>query len=176
MFYLRHLRNELVRRLRTLFVAPSQTLKQVLLSHDLGLVLEIIAAVSAFLLAALRALSSIGKRVRELGTLKALGRTQRIVVRQVAEKSLAQRLLGGIVGVVVCLGIGAFGSSLPVSSTTVGGNLLGLGAETARTATSSFSLSAPIGVTVLAIGFGLALHGGLVAGTAGVKPRVALAS
>jgi ABC-type antimicrobial peptide transport system permease subunit len=141
------------------------------LSHDLGLVLEIIAAISAFLLAALLALSSIGKRVRELGTLKALGWTQRMVVRQVAGESLAQGLLGGIfgiiVGVVVCLGIGAFGPSLSASSTTGGGNLLGLGAETARTATSSISLSAPIGVTVLAIGFGLALLGGLVAGTAG---------
>jgi ABC-type antimicrobial peptide transport system permease subunit len=141
------------------------------LSHDLGLVLEIIAAVSAFLLAALLALSSIGKRVRELGTLKALGWTQRMVVRQVAGESLAQGLLGGIfgiiLGVVVCLGIGAFGPSLSASSTTGGGNLLGLGAETARTATSSISLSAPIGVTVLAIGFGLALLGGLVAGTAG---------
>ena len=141
------------------------------LSHDLGLLLEIIAAVSAFLLAALLALSSIGKRVRELGTLKALGWTQRMVVRQVAGESLAQGLLGGIfgiiVGVVVCLLIGAFGPSLSASSTTGGGNLLGLGAETARTATSSISLSAPIGVTVLAIGFGLALLGGLVAGTAG---------
>jgi ABC-type antimicrobial peptide transport system permease subunit len=141
------------------------------LSHDLGLVLSIIAAVSAFLLAALLALSSIGKRVRELGTLKALGWTQRMVVRQIAGESLAQGLLGGVfgivLGVVVCLAIGAFGPSLSASSTTGGGNLLGLGAETARTATSTVSLSAPIGVTVLAIGFGLALLGGLVAGTAG---------
>ncbi|HUZ80785.1 MAG TPA: hypothetical protein VMU73_00930, partial [Gaiellaceae bacterium] len=52
-------------------------------------------------------------------------------------------------------------------SSTTGGNLLGLGAATARTATSSVSLSAPIGVAVLAIGFGLALLGGLLAGTAG---------
>ena len=47
------------------------------LSHDLGLVLSIIAAVAAFMLAALLTLSSVGKRVRELGTLKALGWTQR---------------------------------------------------------------------------------------------------
>ena len=141
------------------------------LSHDLGLVLSIIAAVAAFLLAALLALSSVGKRVRELGTLKALGWTQRMVVRQIAGESLAQGVLGGIfgivLGVVVVLAIDAFGPTLTASSTTGGGNLLGLGAETARTATSSVSLSAPIGVTVLAIGFGLALLGGLVAGTAG---------
>ena len=140
------------------------------LSHDLGFVLSIIAAVAAFLLAALLTLSSVGKRVRELGTLKALGWTQRMVVRQIAGESLAQGLIGGIfgivLGVVVCLAIGAFGPSLTASSTT-GGNLLGLGADTARTATSSISLSAPIGVTILVIGFGLALLGGLVAGMVG---------
>ena len=59
------------------------------LSHDLGLALSIVAAVAAFLLAALLALSSVGKRVRELGTLKALGWTQRMVVRQIAGESLA---------------------------------------------------------------------------------------
>ena len=40
------------------------------LSHDLGFVLSIIAAVAAFMLAALLTLSSVGKRVRELGTLE----------------------------------------------------------------------------------------------------------
>ena len=140
------------------------------LSHDLGLVLSIIAAVAAFMLAALLTLSSVGKRVRELGTLKALGWTQRMVVRQIAGESLAQCLIGGIfgivLGVIVCLAIGAFGPTLSASSTT-GGNLLGLGAETARTATSSISLTAPVGVSILAIGFGLALLGGLVAGVVG---------
>jgi ABC-type antimicrobial peptide transport system permease subunit len=133
-------------------------------------ILSIIAAIAAFLLASLLTLSSIAKRTRELGTLKALGWTQRMVVRQVAGESLAQCLLGGlfgiVLGVVACIAIGAFGPSLTASSTT-GGDLLGLGAETARTATSTVSLNAPIGVAVLAIGFGLALLGGLIAGTAG---------
>jgi putative ABC transport system permease protein len=140
------------------------------LSHDLGFALSAIAAIAAFLLAALLALSSVGKRVRELGTLKALGWTQRMVVRQIAGESLAQGILGGILGIVLGVGaallIDAFGPSLTASSTT-GGNLLGLGAATARTATSSVSLDAPIGIGILAIGFGLALLGGLIAGTAG---------
>jgi ABC-type antimicrobial peptide transport system permease subunit len=140
------------------------------LSHDLGLALSIVAAVAAFLLAALLALSSVGKRVRELGTLKALGWTQRMVVRQIAGESLAQGVLGGIfgiaLGVVVALAVDAFGPSLTASSTT-GGNLLGLGASTARTATQTVSLTAPVGVAVLALGFALALCGGLIAGTAG---------
>ena len=141
------------------------------LSHSLGVALSIVAAAAAFLIAALLALSSVGKRVRELGTLKALGWTQRMVVRQIAGESLATGVLGGVfglvLGVIVALGIDAFGPTLSASSTSGGGDLLGLGTGVARTATSSVSLSAPIGVTVLAIGFGLALLGGLIAGTAG---------
>ena len=58
------------------------------LSSKLGLVLAIVAVVAAFLIAALLTLTSVGKRVRELGTLKALGWTQRLVVRQIVGESL----------------------------------------------------------------------------------------
>jgi putative ABC transport system permease protein len=141
------------------------------LSHDLGLVLSIVAAAAAFLLAALLAVSSVGKRVRELGTLKALGWTQRMVVRQVAGESLVQGVLGGLFGIALGIGIAlavdAFGPQLQASATTGGGiSLPGL-VSTTRTATSSVSLSAPVGVTVIAVGFGIALLGGLVAGAAG---------
>ena len=140
------------------------------LSHDLGLALSAVAAVAAFLLAALLALSSVGKRVRELGTLKALGWTQRMVVRQVAGESLATGILGGIfgigLGVLAAVAIDAFGPSLTASSST-GSDFANLGVSTVRTATRSVSLTAPVGITVLAIGFGLALLGGLIAGTAG---------
>jgi ABC-type antimicrobial peptide transport system permease subunit len=142
------------------------------LSHDLGLALSIVAAAAAFLLAALLALSSVGKRVRELGTLKALGWTQRMVVRQVAGESLATGVLGGLLGIVVgvaaALLIDAFGPTLSASATTGGGtSLLGLGADTARKATDTVALHAPLSAGVLAIGFALALLGGLIAGTAG---------
>ena len=141
------------------------------LSKNLGFALSVIAAAAAFLLAALLAFSSVGKRTRELGTLKALGWTQRMVVRQIAGESLAQGVLGGIFGIVlgllIIVAVNAFGPTLSASSTTGDSSLLGLGVSTARTATSSVSLSAPVGVTVLATGFGLALLGGLVAGTAG---------
>jgi putative ABC transport system permease protein len=141
------------------------------LSKNLGFALSLIAAVAAFLLAALLALSSVGKRTRELGTLKALGWTQRMVVRQIAGESLAQGVLGGVFGIVfgllIIAAVNAFGPTLNASSTTGDSSVLGLGVSTVRTATSSVSLSAPVGVTVLATGFGLALLGGLVAGTAG---------
>ena len=110
--------------------------------------------------------------MRELGTLKALGWTQRMVVRQVAGESLAQGVLGGlfgiVLGVVAALAIDAFGPTLTASASTGGGgSLLGLGTSAVRTASSSVSLGAPVGIGVLAIGFALALLGGLIAGAAG---------
>jgi ABC-type antimicrobial peptide transport system permease subunit len=140
------------------------------LSRSLGLALSIVAAVAAFLLAALLALSSVGKRVRELGTLKALGWTQRKVVRQVAAESLAQGVLGGVVGVAlgvgVALAVDAFGPTLTASSTTGGATLFGVELG-GRTSSEAVSLSAPVGITIVLAGFGLAVVGGLLAGAAG---------
>jgi ABC-type antimicrobial peptide transport system permease subunit len=142
------------------------------LSHSLGFVLALVAAAAAFLLAALATLSSVGKRVRELGTLKALGWTQGMVVRQVAGESLATGVVGGalgiVLGVLAALAIDTFGPTLTASSSTAAAdNLLGLGSAAARTATSTVSLDAPLAPSVLVLGFGLALLGGLIAGTAG---------
>jgi ABC-type antimicrobial peptide transport system permease subunit len=142
------------------------------LSHRLGIALAALAAFAAFLLAALLTLSSVGKRVRELGTLKALGWTQRLVVRQVVGESFAQGVMGGVLGVAIGVGvaaaIGAFAPTLTATSSTGGGEgAFGLGALNARTVTDQVSLTAPIAVTVLLIGFGIALAGGLLAGAAG---------
>jgi ABC-type antimicrobial peptide transport system permease subunit len=144
------------------------------LSDRLGVALAIIAALAAFLMAVLLTLSSIGKRVREIGTLKALGWTQRRVVRQVVGESFAQGVAGGLLGVglgiAIAAGIGAFGPTLRATSTTGSGEdqgAFGLGALAARTITDTVSLTAPISITVLLVGFGLALAGGLLAGTAG---------
>jgi ABC-type antimicrobial peptide transport system permease subunit len=142
------------------------------LSKRLGTALAILAAVAAFLLAILLTLSSVGKRVRELGTLKALGWTQWLVVRQVMGESLAQGVLGGVIGVVlgvvVAAAIGAFGPTLTASSHTGGGSgFFGLGQVTARSVTDQVALTAPIAVGVLLAGFLLAVVGGLLAGAAG---------
>jgi putative ABC transport system permease protein len=142
------------------------------LSHNLGVVLAIIAAAAAFLLAALLTLSSIGKRVREIGTLKALGWSQRLVVRQVVGECLATGIVGGLLGVglgaLAAAAIGAFGPSLTASSTTGSGtDAFGLGQVLARSAKTSVSLTAPLSVSLLVLGFVLALAGGLIAGGAG---------
>lgn len=137
------------------------------LSRDLGLALSIVAAAAAFILAALLALSSVGKRVRELGTLKALGWTQWKVVRQIAGESLAVGVLGGVVGVALGLlvagMIDAFGPTLTASSTTGGFSLLGV-EQAGQTTSRVVSLTAPTGITILLAGLGLALLGGLLAG------------
>jgi putative ABC transport system permease protein len=143
------------------------------LSHNLGVVLEIIVAAAAFLLAALLTLSSVGKRVRELGTLKAIGWTQRLVVRQVVGESVAQGIAGGVlgigVGVAAALLFDAFGPKLSASSTSGGSanDFLGLGSATVRSASTDISLHAPLSVGLLLLGLVLAIAGGLIAGAAG---------
>lgn len=140
------------------------------LSHNLGIALSIVAAAAAFLLAALLALSSVGKRVRELGTLKALGWTQGKVVRQIAGESLAQGILGGLAGIVLGLVvialINAFGPTLTASSTVGGFDVFGV-QQAAQTASRTVSLTAPAEASILLAGFGLALLGGLLAGATG---------
>jgi putative ABC transport system permease protein len=104
--------------------------------------------------------------------LKALGWTQRLVVRQIVGESLAVGVLGGVLGIglgiAAAAAIDAFGPTLTASSTTGGGSgLFGLGAAAARTATTHISLDAPLTVWLIVIGFAVALLGGLVAGAAG---------
>jgi putative ABC transport system permease protein len=142
------------------------------LSQRLGVALAALVAAAAFLMAALLTLSSVGKRMRELGTLKALGWTQFMVVRQVVAESLAQGVVGGLLGVglgvAVAAAVGAFGPTLTASATTGGGDgAFGLGALAARTVSDRIELTAPVALPVLLLGLALALAGGLLAGAAG---------
>ena len=113
-------------------------------------------------MAALLTLSSVGKRVRELGTLKAIGWTQRLVVRQVVGESLVQGIVGGLLGialgVVAALVVDAAGPSLTASSTTGSSNGL-LGNAAVRTAKQTISLHAPLSAVLILLGLGLALAG-----------------
>jgi putative ABC transport system permease protein len=78
------------------------------LADSLGKWLAIAVLVAAFLLATLLTSSAVSRRVREFGTLKALGWTSRRVVGQVVGEALVIGVIGGIVGV----GLGFLGSSL----------------------------------------------------------------
>jgi len=78
------------------------------LANSLGRWLAIAVLVAAFALAVLLTMSAVSRRVREFGTLKALGWHSRRVVGQVMGEALAIGLVGGVIGV----GLGYLGSSL----------------------------------------------------------------
>jgi putative ABC transport system permease protein len=78
------------------------------LANSLGKWLAIAVLAVAFLLACLLTTAAVARRVREFGTLKALGWTSRRVVGQVVGEALAIGIIGGIVGV----GLGFLGSTL----------------------------------------------------------------
>jgi putative ABC transport system permease protein len=78
------------------------------LANNLGKWLAIAVLAVAFLLACLLTTAAVSRRVREFGTLKALGWTSRRIVRQVVGEALAIGLIGGAAGV----GLGYLGSAL----------------------------------------------------------------
>ena len=131
---------------------------------------------TAFLIASLLTLSSVTKRVREFGTLKALGWSQRLVVRQVTGESLIGELLGGALGVVLgvigALIVGAFAPSLEAtvaSGATEGGpRIIGpFGQGAVEQTATEVALEAPVSVPLILAAVGLALLGGLIAGAVG---------
>jgi len=145
------------------------------LAGSLGKALMIVGLISAFLIASLLTLSSVTKRVRELGTLKALGWSQGLVVRQVTGESLIQGLLGGAVGVVIGLAgafaINAFGPTLEATVAAAadqGPRFFGpFGQGAVESSATEVALDAPVSPTIVLWAIGLALLGGLVAGAVG---------
>src|SRR5579875_3891629 len=91
------------------------------LANNLGRWLAIAVLVAAFLLASLLTISAVSRRVREFGTLKALGWRSRRIIGQVMGEAVAMGIAGGAVGV----GLGFAGAELvaklaPPLSATVG--------------------------------------------------------
>ncbi|HEV2342870.1 MAG TPA: ABC transporter permease [Actinocrinis sp.] len=78
------------------------------LADNLGKWLAIAVLAAAFAVAVLFTVSAVGRRVREFGTLKALGWTSPRVVRQVAGEAIAVGLLGGALGI----GLGFAGAAM----------------------------------------------------------------
>ncbi len=144
------------------------------LANRLGVALGGLAIFAAVLIAVLLTLSSVAKRVRELGTLAALGWSRGLIVRQVLAESFAQGALGGIIGValgaVAAFAIDAASISLQASASTQAGPLtssFGLGRVLSDEASEAIVLSAPLSPVVLLLAVVLAVAGGLVAGGAG---------
>jgi putative ABC transport system permease protein len=77
------------------------------LANNLGKWLAIAVLIAAFLLASLLTMSAVSRRIREFGTLKALGWKSRRVVGQVMGESIAIGIVGGAIGV----GLGFLGAA-----------------------------------------------------------------
>jgi putative ABC transport system permease protein len=146
------------------------------LTSKLGVALEIVGLLGAVLIASLLTLASVTKRVRELGTLKAIGWSKWLVVRQVGGEALFQGLVGAALGIAIgvagAAAIGAFAPSLTASiasaasSALPGSGPFGQGAVASPSSTT-VDLTAPISIGVIALAVVLAVAGGLVSGAAG---------
>ncbi len=167
------------------------------LSSKLGTALELVGLLAAILIASLLTLASVSKRVREIGTLKALGWSQWSVVRQISGESLFQGVLGGVIGAVIGLAgaaaINAVGWTLKATvagasqaSSAAPGGFPGGGFGLGRASSSVTSGSTLVKITtspdlrLIALAIGLAVLGGLVAGAVGgmraarMRPAAAL--
>jgi putative ABC transport system permease protein len=145
------------------------------LTSKLGGALEVVALLAAILIASLLTLASVTKRIRELGTLKALGWSQRLVVRQVTGEALLQGLFGGILGAILGIGgallIGALGLTLKATvAQASGGGGFGfgrLGQDAVASGSTVLKLTAPVSIGLILVAVALAIAGGLVSGAVG---------
>jgi putative ABC transport system permease protein len=172
------------------------------LAKDLGRWLAIAVLAAAFAVAALLMVAAVSRRVREFGTLKALGWPARRITAQVLGESVTIGAVGALAGIGLGYAATALISTLESTLTATAGAAPGstephgfFGGANARTgqvfhqntlfpgtySSTPVHFSAPVapGVVVLAAGLGIA--GGLLAGAlaswraARLRPTVALA-
>ena len=147
------------------------------LTSNLGRWLSIAALAVAFLVAGLLMTSAVSRRVREFGTLKAIGWRTRRLVAQVVGEGLALGLLGGLAGVVLGVAASAaISAAAPALSATVGSSFAsaggfgpfggdpGGGRGPGGAQIVLVHLTAPLEAHTILIALLLALAGGLVAG------------
>ena len=167
------------------------------LASDLGRWLAIAVLIAAFALASLLTSAAVGRRVREFGTLKALGWRSRRIVAQVLGESLVTGIAGAVLGVGLGLGGAAVINAIaPPLSATVGAdpgsaapqNVSSNSSGTTYSTVAGYNhtvavhLTAPVTITVIVLAVVLAVAGGLVAGSLGswraarLRPAAALGS
>ncbi|HMC68608.1 MAG TPA: FtsX-like permease family protein, partial [Mycobacteriales bacterium] len=161
------------------------------LADQLGGILAVIVLGAAFVIAVLLTLSSVAKRVREIGTLRAIGWSKRMVVRQMLTETLGIGVLGAALGVLVGLGalaaISALSPTLTTSQPVVPNaaassltRILGRAAQVTG-GTRTIHLHAPVSASNLLLGMAFAIIGGVIAGAVGgwraarLRPARALA-
>ncbi|MFE6178737.1 ABC transporter permease [Streptomyces sp. NPDC056464] len=154
------------------------------LATNVGKWLSIAVLVAAFLVAGLLTSSAVSRRVREFGTLKALGWKSGRVTRQVVGEAVVNGLLGGALGIAIGLAgayvVTAISPTLEAQlgggsggggglGAGPGGGGFGGGGPGRQTAASTLdvALTAPVSLTTVALAVGLAVAGGLIAGAFG---------
>ena len=164
------------------------------LAANLGRWLSVAVLVAAFGVASVLTMAAVSRRVREFGTLKALGWRSRRIVGQVMGESLAIGAAGAVIGVALGYGGTALIDALaPKLTATVGasnaasvsgpGRLLNPGVAQALAGAGhsvSVTLSAPVTLGAIGLAVLLAVAGGLIAGSFGgwraarLRPAAAL--
>ncbi|MFG3248475.1 ABC transporter permease [Streptomyces sp. NPDC048187] len=152
------------------------------LATGVGKWLSVLVLAAAFLVAGLLTSSAVSRRVREFGTLKALGWRSGRVTRQVIGEAVVNGLVGGALGIALGLagayavtavsptlqaelggGAGGGGTGGPGGFGGGGGGTGGPGRQAAAK-TLDIALTAPVSLTTIALAVALAVAGGLVAG------------
>ncbi|MFE6817268.1 ABC transporter permease [Streptomyces sp. NPDC057677] len=154
------------------------------LASNVGRWLSYAVLLAAVLVAGLLTSSAVTRRVREFGTLKALGWKSGRVTRQVVGEALVNGFIGGALGIAIGLAgayaVTAVSPTLTAELGSTGGMFGGGGggrgggiafdggpAGTAAGKTVDIALTAPVSVTTVGLAVLLALGGGLVAGAFG---------
>ncbi|MFE4588085.1 ABC transporter permease [Streptomyces laurentii] len=157
------------------------------LATTVGRWLSYAVLLAAVLVAGLLTSSAVSRRVREFGTLKALGWTSGRVTRQVVGEALVNGLIGGVLGIALGLAgawiVTAVSPTLTAELGTGGGGMAGEGGPGggpgggrmfgagggvgAVGRTLDIALTAPVSRTTVGLAVLLALAGGLVAGAFG---------
>jgi len=169
------------------------------LANDLGRWLSIVVLIAAFAVASLLTMAAVARRVREFGTLKALGWPTRRIIGQVMGESLVVGVLGGVAGVGLGFASAAIINAVaPNLSATLGnsgspriftaggpggagGPSAARGFAGAASQTVAVPMSASVTVAALVAAVVLAVVGGLLAGSFGswrisrLRPADALA-
>ncbi|MFI1399461.1 ABC transporter permease [Streptomyces sp. NPDC020681] len=147
------------------------------LAKGVGKWLSYVVLAAAFLVAGLLTSAAVSRRVREFGTLKALGWRSGRVTRQVAGEALVNGLVGGALGI----GIGLAGAWIitafsPTLTAQLGGGTGGgggprmiaggQGGPVRQSASKALdiALTAPVSLATIGLAVALAVAGGLVAG------------
>lgn len=162
------------------------------LVNDMGGWLSAIVLLAAFATAILFTTSGVNRRIREFGTLKAIGWRSSRVVKQIVGESLVSGMIGGAFGIALGMaGVWAVNTFAPTLSATVAsatsgfagrGGMAPPGMDNQADSAVSLALHASVDPSIIGLAIGFAIMGGLLAGAFGglrasrLSPATALRS